>query len=125
MSTELGKIPDSYRKFIYDFFPNAQIIVDKFHVIRLLSPALLKERKKITGKNADRRARALLLCSSKKLSYLDRLTIHRYLERYPRLKELYRWKESVHSFYRTKGYDRAKRVLDRLVIESLSAAYSK
>lgn len=109
---------DPYRKFIRTFFPQAQIIADKFHVLRLLSPIIMKERRRITGTNADRRARGLLLCSSKRLEYFDRLALRRYLERYPRLAELYDWKERLHAFYRMKGYDRAKEVLERLIFES-------
>lgn len=109
---------DPYRKFIRTFFPKAQIIADKFHVLRLLSPVLLKERKRITGTNADRRARGLLLCSAKHLDYADKLAIRRYLERHPRLRELYEWKERLHGFYRMKGYERAKLVLEQLIFDS-------
>jgi transposase len=109
---------DPYRKFIREFFPNAQIVADKFHVLRLLSGTLLKERKRVTGRNADRKARGLLLCSSKRLDYFDRLAIWRYLDKYPRLKELYTWKERLHGFYRIKGHFRAKEVLDQLVFEA-------
>ncbi|MBK8202101.1 MAG: transposase [Bdellovibrionales bacterium] len=32
-----------------DFFPNAITIADKFHVLRLLNPAINKARTEITG----------------------------------------------------------------------------
>jgi len=31
---------DSYRSFARSFFPNAQLVADKFHVLRLLTPAI-------------------------------------------------------------------------------------
>lgn len=34
----------AYRKFVNEFFPNAEIVADKFHVIRLLHPALNHHR---------------------------------------------------------------------------------
>jgi transposase len=105
---------DPYRNFIRSFFPNAQIVADKFHVLRLLSVPILKERKRIVGKNADRRARGLLLCSSKRLDYLDRLAIHRYLQKHPELLEMYMAKEALHGFYRTRGQRRAEVAFERM-----------
>jgi transposase len=109
---------DGYRSFAKNFFPNAQLIADKFHVIRLLSPVILKERKKIVGTNANRKARALLLCSSKNLDFEDRIAIRQYLDRFPRLKELWTFKERLHGFYRCKGYDRAKAALEHITFDA-------
>jgi transposase len=110
---------DGYRSFIKGFFPNAQLIADKFHVIRLLSPLILKERKRIVGTNANRRARTLLLCSAKNLDWEDECAIRQYLDRYPRLKELWEFKERLHLLYRCKGYDRAKQSLDHLTFDAV------
>jgi transposase len=33
-------LSDSYRAFARDFFPNAQLVADKFHVLRLITPAI-------------------------------------------------------------------------------------
>ncbi|MEO5970691.1 MAG: transposase, partial [Bdellovibrionia bacterium] len=40
-----------------------------------------------------------------------------YLDRYPYLQELYRWKECLHKFYRTRGYTRAKAALQNMCDE--------
>lgn len=40
---------DTYRSFARNFFPNAELIADKFHVLRLLSPSINRRRKAITG----------------------------------------------------------------------------
>lgn len=109
---------DPYRNFVKLFFPNAHIVADKFHVLRLLSASILRERKKIAGNRASRKARGLLLMSSKNLDYFARLAIDRYLENYPTLKELYDFKEALHSFYRIKNQRQAALVLDSIIITS-------
>lgn len=105
---------DPFKNFVKSFFPNAQIVADKFHVLRLLTPALLKKRYEIVGTRADLRAKKLLLMSSYKLGYFEQRTLREYLKNYPELDELYQAKESLHRFYRIKGYDRAKQALLRL-----------
>jgi transposase len=99
---------DPFKKFIREFFPNAAITADKFHVLRLLSPALLRKRKEITGTRADAKAKRLLLMSGKNLDYTKKMTLLNFLKKYPELHELYQWKERIHGFYRIKGYERAK-----------------
>jgi transposase len=108
---------DPFKNFIRSHFPNAKIIADKFHVLRLITPALIKRRYEITGTRADAKARRLLLCSSQKLDHWERVAIWQYLERYPELQELYRWKERLHKFYRTRGYHRALRSLQQICDE--------
>jgi transposase len=110
---------DPFKNFIRSHFPNAKIIADKFHVLRLTTPALMKKRFEITGTKADSKARRLLLCSSHKLDHWERSTIWNYLERYPDLQELYRWKERLHKFYRTRGYYRAHLAL-RLMCDEMA-----
>lgn len=114
---------DPYRNFIRSFFPQAKIVADKFHVLRLLTPALLKKRKEISGTRADLRAKKLLLMSGKNLTYSERLALDRFLQRYPDMRELYGWKERLHSFYRIYGYGRAyiayKKLMDDMSVSFL------
>ena len=35
-------LSDGYRSFARDFFPNAQLVADKFHVLRLVQPAIYR-----------------------------------------------------------------------------------
>ena len=98
---------DPFKKFARAFFPNTILIADKFHVLRLLSPALLRRRSEITGDRASARARRLLLMSAHELDYSRRHALFEFLKAYPELAEIYRWKERVHGFYRIKGYNRA------------------
>lgn len=98
---------DPFKNFARSHFPNAKIIADKFHVLRLITPALIRKRYEISGTRADAKARRLLLCSSHKLDHWERVAIWEYLEKYPDMLELYRWKERLHKFYRMRGYYRA------------------
>jgi transposase len=108
---------DPFKNFIRSHFPNAKIIADKFHVLRLITPALLKKRYEITGTRADLKARRLLTCSSHKLDHWERVAIWNYLELHPELQELYRWKERLHKLYRTRGYNKARQALKEMCDE--------
>jgi transposase len=33
-------LSDGYRNFAREFFPNAELVADKFHVLRLITPAI-------------------------------------------------------------------------------------
>lgn len=105
---------DGYRSFIKDHFPNATIIADKFHVLRLLTPALNKYRVAATGDKRKLPLRRLLLSNRNKLVYYERDALDRWLKDQPELREIYAAKEALHAFYRTKGTQRAARALTRL-----------
>lgn len=107
---------DTYRSLVRELFPNANIVADKFHVLRLLNGALIKERKNIAGFKQDLKTRRLLLTNRSKLDYFKRSDIDVYLRNKPLLKELYEFKERLHTLYRTKGTDRARRALDDLIL---------
>lgn len=104
----------TYRSFAKEFFPNARVIADKFHVVRLLNTALNKYRKQITGHRKGLRLRKLLLTNSKKLDYFTRRDLEKWLEGYPVLREVYYAKESLHKLYRCKGFGWARSVLIKL-----------
>jgi transposase len=112
---------EGYRKFVYQTLPQARIIVDKFHVLKLLTPYILKERRRIVGTNATRKARSFLLMSAHKLDYFDRLAIRQYLASYPELSELYSFKEMLHSFYRIKNPKQAHDALDSIILAAQKA----
>jgi transposase len=105
---------DGYRSLIKEYFPNAQIIADKFHVLRLLTPALNRHRVAIMGDDRKNPVRRLLLRNRNKLIYFERDALDLWLKDKPELREIYYAKEALHSFYRTKGVSRASRGLTRL-----------
>lgn len=106
---------DTYRSLVHNHFPNAGIVADKFHVLRLLSPALRRRRIDITGDKRTLRIKRLLQKNRPRLSYFERQDVDRWLQNYPELNEIYRAKEKLHEFYRTKGFDRAKKSFELLL----------
>lgn len=90
VKNEVVNMCDPFKNFIQSHFPNAKIMADKFHVLRLITFALIKKRYEITGIRVNAKARRLLLCSSHKLDQWVRKAIWEYLDRYPDLQELYR-----------------------------------
>jgi transposase len=59
----------SYKALIRSLFPNARIVADKFHVLRLFHPHLMRESKKISGHRQELGLRKLLLKNRFKLDY--------------------------------------------------------
>ncbi len=112
---------DPFKNFAREFFPQARIIADKFHVLRLLSPSLMRRRKEITGTRADLKSKRLLLMSIKNLDYSSRFALKNFLKGHPELNEVYYWKEKLHRFYRTPGYHNAAKAL-RNIINNMAAS---
>lgn len=104
-----------YRSFTKSFFPNAAIIADKFHVLRLLNPAINRARKEITGDRRNLPIRKLLLKNGTNLDFHTRSRIAEWLTAYPKLREIYMVKEMMHVLYRTKGIEKARKVFSRLL----------
>lgn len=105
----------TYKSFAKDFFPNAKIIADHFHVVRLLTPHINRARKEVTGDQRKLRVRKLLLMNGRKLDHFTRRELHKWLEDYPKLAQLYHAKETLHKLYRCKGRKWATRVLVKLL----------
>jgi transposase len=105
---------DPFKKFAREMFPNARIIADHFHVVRLLNPALNKARTEITGDKRSHPGRRLLLMNGSRLEYFERRALHQWLDHHPKLREIYFFKEAIHKFYRIRGFNKAARALIRL-----------
>jgi transposase len=106
---------DTYKSFAKGFFPNARLVADKFHVLRLLNPALTQRRVEVTGDRRSMAIRRLLLRNGHALDFWQRLDVQRFLDQYPLLREVYLAKEALHALYRTRGLPRASRALDNLL----------
>jgi len=106
---------DTYKSFARTFFPNARLVADKFHVLRLLNPALTQRRIEVTGDRRSMAIRRLLLRNGHALDFWQRLDVQRFLDQYPALREVYLAKEALHALYRTRGLRRATRAFDRLL----------
>jgi transposase len=104
-------LSDPYKYFVKNYFPNAKIIADKFHVLRLLNPAINRRRIGITGDKRTLGVRRLLLRNGVKLSFFERSALWRWLDEHPELREVYGYKEALHKLYRCRGYSKARRAL--------------
>lgn len=117
---------EGYRRFVKGFFPNAQLVVDKFHVLRLFSRALSRKRIDVTGDQRKSPIRALLLRNDKDLEDHERRALWVFLNTHADIRELYEYKEAMHRLYRMKGAGRAgivfKALLDRMGRSKLKAA---
>ena len=118
-------LADSYKSFIHGFFPNAEIIADKFHVLRLLTPALNRRRKEITGDKRTNPVRRLLLKNECNLQHYERTALHTWLAHHPELKEIYQYKEALSRFYRIRGYNKAARVFEKIIQQMQSSCLSE
>ncbi|MEM6732374.1 MAG: ISL3 family transposase [Myxococcota bacterium] len=116
-------LSNTYRRFATEFFPNAKIVADKFHVLRLLHPAINRHRKAITGDKRSLPVRRMLLKSSKRLEYSERLALSNWLKAHSKLRELYLAKEALHTLCRIRGQRRAAdaftRITDQLAKSTL------
>ena len=114
---------DPFKKFIKEFFPNASITADKFHVLRLTNPMINRARTEITGDQRSNPVRKLLLRNRYNLLYYEKSALDQWLNHHPKMKEVYWFKEALYQLYRTKGYDKAARALinltDRMARSSL------
>ena len=99
----------TYRSFAKSFFPNAKIVADHFHVVRLLHPAINRRRKAITGDERKNPIRKLLLKKATSLELFKRKAIERWLKDHPELEAIYVAKEWLHKLYRCRGYKKARK----------------
>lgn len=99
-----------YLNFVKEFFPNARIIADRFHVVRLINVIINKYRKDETGDKRSNPIRKLLLKKRKDLEPWVKKIVSQWLKDKPLLRELYSIKERLHGFYEIKGMKKAARI---------------
>ncbi len=96
---------EPYKDAVRDVMPQARIVVDKFHVVRMANECLEKVRKEIRGSLTDKQRRGLmhdrfiLLKRETKLEGLDRITLESWTNNYPALGAAYRVKEDFFGIY--------------------------
>jgi transposase len=110
-------LSSTYRSFARQMFPQAKITADPFHVIKLLHPAINKYRLEITSRDRKHPLRKLLLKRRDRISWDDKIFIEHWLKNYPQLRALYLAKENLHTLYRCRGVNCARRVLEKLIVE--------
>ena len=110
-----------FRSVAKDLFPEAEIVVDKFHLIRLITWALDKVRRKIQKKmdsynrKSFKRSKSLLLKPNHKLSTEDKLVVNRMLNMSPDLSHAYALKEAFYNVFKSSNAKEAKTALGKWV----------
>lgn len=111
----------SYLTVLKEVFPKANIVVDRFHVVKEMNRQVDELRKILQpeGKKGERRIhRFLLLKSKEKLSFKERLILKQVFKRFknhPALEEAYFVKEKVREMYECRDKKEALRKLNMLL----------
>jgi transposase len=106
---------DSYKSFAKNFFPNAELVADRFHVERLIQPLMLSKRIEITGDQRTNPVRLLMNRKRKNLEPWERTKLDRWLKMHPKMNELYSIKEQIGRFYEIRGFNRAEIAFNKIL----------
>lgn len=96
---------EPYKDAVRDVMPQARIVIDKFHVVRMANDCLEAVRKGIRRSLSEKQRRGLmhdrfiLLKREEKLEGLDRITLESWTRNYPVLGAAYRAKEEFFGIY--------------------------
>lgn len=94
-----------YKDAVRDVMPQATIVIDKFHVVRMANECLEAVRKEIRGSLTDKQRRGLmhdrfiLLKREANLQGFDLITLESWTKNYPALGAAYRAKEDFFAIY--------------------------
>lgn len=117
----------TFRSFVEDFFPNARIIADKFHVVKLMHPLLNQLRREtvdmyLLNRNRGNPINKLIYKYHRKLDWVQRTVVNKFVTLNEDLNEVYQYQQRLYTVYKVKGYKRAKKILYKLLDDM---AYSK
>lgn len=96
---------EPYKDAVRDVMPQARIVIDKFHVVRMANECLEAVRKGIRSSLSEKQRRGLmhdrfiLLKRESKLEGLDRITLESWTRNYPALGAAYQAKEEFFGIY--------------------------
>src|SRR5579859_698672 len=102
-----------YREAIREVLPQARIVVDKFHAVKLANEALEQVRKEVRAGLSDKQRRALmhdrflLLKRRSDLKDKEKLILETWTENFPALGKAYAMKESFFEIWNAKTVDEA------------------
>ncbi len=94
-----------YKQAVEFCLPKAQIVIDKFHVVRMANEALDKVRKALKSeltpkeRRSLKRDRCVLLRRERDLMMKDQLFLHAWCEQFPILRTAYRLKEDFYAIW--------------------------
>ena len=117
--TDMNRV---YKDLAREYFPNATIVIDKFHVVRYVTWALENVRKRIqkdlhpTKRKYYKRSRKLLLTHKKKLSEENLNALELMLLQSPDLAVAYHLKELFYDFMNSKDRTEATKKLKFFIL---------
>jgi transposase len=89
-------LPNTYRAMIKRWFPNAMIVADRFHAVRLVGLHLMRIARQLCPALGWNRAwLGLLRRRSDRLDPTQRLRLHKLFQKYPQLEPIYAMKEKL------------------------------
>ena len=103
-----------YRDAVWAVIPQAEIVVDKFHVVRMANDAMERVRKSLRESLTPKQRRGLmydrfvLLKRERDLNDKERLNLDGWTKNYPVLGEAYRIKEQFFGIYDAESPDEAQ-----------------
>lgn len=93
----------TYRAIIRKYFPNAKIVADRFHVLRLISHHFLKTCQQIDPSSKHQRGiLKILRKNAENLSESESLRLKIYLQNHPAISAIYDFKQQLHQLLMTK-----------------------
>ena len=116
-----------YRDLMHSYFPNATIVIDKFHVVRYVTWALENVRKRIQKqlhpdkRKYFKRSRRILLSHQNKLSEENLTALEVMLQQSPDLATAYHLKELFYKVMESKSRTEATRKLQFFILAAQSS----
>lgn len=104
---------ECYHDAVREVLPHAHLVVDKFHVLQLLSGCLEHVRRRVRKNLTDKQRRTLmhdrylLLRRAHDLDEHEKLVVAVWLENFPQLKAAYHLKESFYAIYEAETKENA------------------
>jgi transposase len=88
-----------FPKVVQEVFPNAEIVFDRFHVMKPVNEELNKIRKQV--RCTDKGSKFILLKNGSELTEAEKVKLEDILSRSKRLRNAYQWKEEFRDIYET------------------------
>jgi transposase len=107
-------LSSSYRQMVQQYFPNAKIVADRFHVIRLMNHMCMQTYQDIDPTMKNKRGLLAALRTNPENLTAKRLrTRDEYLKQHPMIEAIYQFKQQLHRLLMKKSMQkkRCKRVI--------------
>jgi transposase len=111
-------LSETYRNIVRKYFPNARIVADRFHVVRLVNQHFMQIWKQHDPEGRKNRGLISLMRRHHwRLDTEQKQRLHVYLTQYPVLKALYFARQQLNGFLvlKTVKRERAKRLLPKFL----------